>query len=562
MTNLEKYLYQLRRIEEHRSKAAEKEIRKIYKELLKELKAYLADVYFTYSVDDILEYGTLARVGMDARFLEEVEQRINDITPRVAKSINSTVTLAYDACYAGMQNAVLKAAGNREALKQALSTITAATPDVIAAAVNNPVSGLTLKDTLEKHRKDIIYDIKKNIGVGLSNGDRFSTMARRISECLDGDYKKSVRIVRTEAHRVREAGLNDAATDIDNTLRNGSSGYVMAKTWHTMEDSRVRPSKQKRAKYNHIKMEGVTIAQDELFEMPSGATCKCPGQTGVAGEDINCRCYVSYDLVKASELTKVQDGEKTIEEAAEAEEPTKQEEPTEPEQEQEPAKRKQIDAGHGIVQDEELEDFNNRAYESIKKETGYSDKEAKEFHQNMQYYFGGNYEAFTEGEAVKEIKIIDAGLARMKAYDGDIYRGMGFLDDYKDSYLQFKNIEVGSEISMRSLSSWTSDIEAAQAFGGKPEAYRDTVLLVCKNNKTSVGVQHISNYRDVEAEVLARSDTKWTVKSVETRNSYDAYEDYLANYTGKDKDYLREIFEDDADEFRSHSYTVIEVEEI
>ena len=34
MTNLEKYLYQLRRIEEHRSVVAEKEIRKIYKELV------------------------------------------------------------------------------------------------------------------------------------------------------------------------------------------------------------------------------------------------------------------------------------------------------------------------------------------------------------------------------------------------------------------------------------------------------------------------------------------------------------------------------------------------
>ena len=62
--------------------------------------------------------------------------------------------------------------------------------------------GLTLKDTLEKHRKDIIYAIKRDIGVGLSNGDRYTTMARRISKNLDGDYKKSIRIVRTEAHRV------------------------------------------------------------------------------------------------------------------------------------------------------------------------------------------------------------------------------------------------------------------------------------------------------------------------------------------------------------------------
>lgn len=331
MTNLEKYLYQLRRIEEHREVAAEKEIRKIYKELLKELNSYLAEIYIHYNENDMLNYGNLAKAGMDARFLEEVEQRINGITPKVSTFINNTVTLTYEACYDGMRNAVVKAAGNRELLKQAFSTVTAVTPDVIKRAVENPVSGLTLKDTLEKHRKEIIYDIKRNIGVGLTNGDRYSTMAKRISESVDGDYKKAIRIVRTETHRVRESGFNDAATAINDTLKQGKSGYVMAKTWKTMKDERVRPNtvyktksgwkKGKNSKYNHEKMDGVTIAQDDLFELPSGATCKAPSQTGVAGEDINCRCYVSYDLVLASELTKVKDGKKTIEEAAQVEKP-------------------------------------------------------------------------------------------------------------------------------------------------------------------------------------------------------------------------------------------------
>ena len=325
MTNLEKYLYQLRRIEQHRAAAAEKEIRKIYKQILKELNSYLANIYLLYSENDMLTYGDLARVSMDARFLEEVEQRISGISPQVAKQIEETVTQTYEACYDGMVHAVNKAAGNRELLREAFSTVTAVSPDVIRAAVNNPVSGLTLKDTLEKHRKEIIYDIKRNIGIGLTNGDRYTSMARRIAESLDGDYKKAVRIVRTEVHRVRESGFNDAAADVNNALKNGKSGYVMAKTWHTMEDERVRPQKQKRKTYNHVKMNGVTIPQDELFKLPSGATCMCPSQTGVAGEDINCRCYLSYDLVLSSELTKVQNGKKTLEEAAQVEKP----EPTE-----------------------------------------------------------------------------------------------------------------------------------------------------------------------------------------------------------------------------------------
>lgn len=323
MTNLEKYLYQLRRIEEHRAVKAEKEIRKIYKELLKELIGYLGNIYATYSEGDELNYSALAKAGMDARFLEEVEQRINSVTPKVAKQIQETVEATYAACYDGMVDAVKKAGSNRELLQKAFESVSAVTPDVIRANVNNPVSGLTLKDTLEKHRKDIIYDIKKNIGVGLSNGDRFSTMAQRISESVDGDYKKSIRIVRTEAHRVRESGFNDAATSINETLKQGKSSYVMAKTWRTMADERVRPNKAKgkSKKYNHVKMDGVTIPQDELFRLPSGATCMCPSKTGVAGEDINCRCYLTYDLVLASELTKVQDGKKTIEEAAQVEKP-------------------------------------------------------------------------------------------------------------------------------------------------------------------------------------------------------------------------------------------------
>ena len=307
MTNLEKYLHQLRRIEEHREATSEKEIRKIYKSILKDLQNYLTQIYMSYGEDDALTYGVLAAAGMDARFLEEVERRINGITPQVSTEINKTVNDTYEACYNGMRTAVEKASGNRETLQQAFSTVKAVTPDIIKQAVNNPVSGLTLSDTLEKHRKDIIYDIKKNIGVGLMNGDRYTTMARRISDSLDGDYRKSIRIVRTEAHRVRESGYNDAATAINGALKNGKTGYVMAKTWKTMSDERVRPLRQKRKTYNHVEMDGVTIPQDELFELPSGAKCMCPGKTGVAGEDINCRCIVVYDLVKESELTK-QDG--------------------------------------------------------------------------------------------------------------------------------------------------------------------------------------------------------------------------------------------------------------
>lgn len=293
--DLERLLVQVRRIEEHREKGAELEIRKTYQRLLQELRHYLADEYSQYAENDQLTYDILQRHGTYARFLEEVEQRINDISPEIRRQIRSTVEQTYEYTYNGMIDCVRRAALGAE-----LGSLNACTPEVLRRAVENPISKLTLNDRLEKHRKEIIYDIKQNISVGLVNGDRYSTMARRIKQSVDGDYKKAIRIARTETHRVREAGNHDAARSVDEVLKTGESGMRMTKTWRTMKDERVRPAKArgKKQKYDHRKMDGMEIPVEDEFTLPSGAKTVAPGQSGVAGEDINCRCYLAYGLKK------------------------------------------------------------------------------------------------------------------------------------------------------------------------------------------------------------------------------------------------------------------------
>lgn len=294
--DLDRLLAQVRRIEEHREKGAEKEIRKVYQELLKELRYYMADAYTQYAEDDQLSYGILQKHSYYARFLEEVEKKINDISPEVKRLIRSTADQTYEYTYNGMLDCVKKAV----AAPEIAVGLKACTPNIIRRAVENPVSKLTLNDRLEKHRKEIVYNIKQDISVGLMNGDRYSTMANRIKQSVEGDYKKAIRIARTEAHRVREAGNHDAAASVDDVLKTGESGMRMMKTWKTMKDERVRPAKAKgkNRKYDHRKMDGVTILVDEEFTLPSGAKTMAPGQSGVAGEDINCRCYLSYGLQK------------------------------------------------------------------------------------------------------------------------------------------------------------------------------------------------------------------------------------------------------------------------
>lgn len=306
--DLEYYLAQARRIEAHRDAGFEKEIKKLYTEMLTGLRATLADAYTKWGTDDQLTFAMLQRAGYEARFLKEIQEQVDVATKMQAARLRTTVGKAYEFAYKSMVEGVEKAAAGIEGLEDIFEAAEAITPEQIKAVVNNPVSGLTLNDRLEKHRKDIIYNIKQTVGVGLMNGDRYTTMAKRIAESLDGDYKKAIRIVRTETHRVREAGNIDAALKVDEELQNGTSEMRMVKTWRSMQDERVRPQQRRKTKKgwvtkmgksppNHMKMDGQIVLANELFDLGGGVKAMAPGQSGNAADDINCRCYASYEMM-------------------------------------------------------------------------------------------------------------------------------------------------------------------------------------------------------------------------------------------------------------------------
>mgnify|MGYP001625222527 CR=1 FL=1 len=313
MINLDELLVQARRIAEHRRADAEKDIRKTYKQISKELQHFLSDTYVRLSKDGKLTWDVMQQNNEYARFLEEITQLVDVATPQTQKVVEQLVDDMYKASYQAMMDGVKKASGMPNALNSEFANAKIQ-PQQIKAAVDNPVSGLTLSDTLEKHRKDIIFEIKRQIGVGLQNGDSYPTMAKRIARSLDGDYRKAVRIVRTEAHRVQEKGNLDAASDVDSALQREQSGMRMAKTWRTRKDERVRPQHRVKTahgwktkisgKANHVKMENVTVLQDELFDLGDGVKASAPGQSGSAANDINCRCYLSYALMTDAEFFK------------------------------------------------------------------------------------------------------------------------------------------------------------------------------------------------------------------------------------------------------------------
>lgn len=301
---LNELLHEIRRIEQSREILTEKKIKKIYKQLLKELNHFLADEYVKYSQEGKLTVAMLQEKSRYAKFLEEIEANVNNLTPEIAALIRKTVEDTYTACYKGMSDAVLNAEDTKSALRYLKDL--SVRPEVMKRAIENPVSGLILPDILERNRREVIYDIKQQINISLMNGDRYETTAKKITEKLDMSYAKAVNIVRTETHRVTESGFMDSAKDINQALDN--TEFVYTAVWRTMRDERVRPqqryhtrtgwktSKSKNGA-NHQKMEGTIIQAGGRFELEPGVYAECPGTSGTARNDCRCRCFLEYELM-------------------------------------------------------------------------------------------------------------------------------------------------------------------------------------------------------------------------------------------------------------------------
>lgn len=152
--------------------------------------------------------------------------------------------------------------------------------------INKSVAGKVRTERAKQAKSNLQYDVIGTINKGLENGQTYTQTAKELKKRFGKDINKSVATARTESHRVVETTKYDTMEEIAKQVK-------MTKTWHSVKDERVRSS--------HAAMDGVTIPFEDDFTLPSGVTCPRPGETGEAAEDINCRCYLSFDVVKEEE---------------------------------------------------------------------------------------------------------------------------------------------------------------------------------------------------------------------------------------------------------------------
>lgn len=282
MIDLSKYAEQLEKLTDKELEALEKEILKLYDELRKSNMQKLSDAFAKYEVDGQLSYTEMARYNRLETLMKSLEEQITQ-SQKLYKSILFTAlgNILFDSYL--HQSWSLGIEANEEVIPVKKLSMK---DRMVNAAIVNPVAGLTLNEILERHRREIIWNVRQETTRAIVRGSTYREMVDVLTTVLQGDRDKAIRIARTESHRARETGSLEYAKQLQ------SNDIKTTKKWVTMKDSRVRKTR----KANHQKMNGVTVDLDELFDLGGGKKTMAPGQSGYAEHDINCRCILTYQV--------------------------------------------------------------------------------------------------------------------------------------------------------------------------------------------------------------------------------------------------------------------------
>lgn len=148
---------------------------------------------------------------------------------------------------------------------------------VLSLTVNSKLSD-TLYNSLGINIKDLKKTIRSEISRGISQSYSFEKIAQLISNTSKNSFNNSVRIARTEGHRITQESAQNCMTNAK------KKGAKIVKEWCAVLDSKTRTT--------HQLLDGKRVDVDKPFVNDNGNKAMYPSGFGIAEEDINCRCCV------------------------------------------------------------------------------------------------------------------------------------------------------------------------------------------------------------------------------------------------------------------------------
>lgn len=245
-----------------------------YKASLQYVRAQLKKLQKKFSGDSIT-YG-------------EASQRLRNIEPQIIKNINklnknSTLIVSkgikdlYEENFS-MFNKIIGKALETKAPSFGLIN----TRSVNASVINK----FDWVGAQTRYSNKLLQNIKSNITQGLISGKSYKTVVNNITNRFNVSVSNASRICRTELHRAESAARIDSIAEAQQIGE--SLGFKVAKIWSSfVGDGRTRQS--------HIDLDGTEADDNGMFNV-GGILCEGPGMSGIAEEDIGCRCTITIGV--------------------------------------------------------------------------------------------------------------------------------------------------------------------------------------------------------------------------------------------------------------------------
>jgi hypothetical protein len=252
-------------------KQYEREVGKIFRDALDEIRVEMSKIYEKYAINGILtkaqmtQYNRLATlekniIGIMHPAAREATRLIDRLKPEEYGEAFFRTAWAFD----NETGVALKwGALNKEA---------------VVASLENPF--------FDSAKRSFWFNVDNRvvnaINNGLALGQSYTEMMRDMKDMVNRDNYEIMRVLRTELHSAEELGTSDS---YDTALEQGINGKVV---WIATLDGQTRES--------HQAMDGVERDEDGMFRGEIGEA-PYPGWEGLPAEErINCRCDIRFEI--------------------------------------------------------------------------------------------------------------------------------------------------------------------------------------------------------------------------------------------------------------------------
>ena len=205
------------------------------------------------------------------QFQESLQKQIDSFTASLNsgqyKSINEYLKGCYETGYIGTMYDI---AGQGIPLIMPIDQ-----KKITKAMTHNTKLSTTLYKRLGVDLNLLKKRIANNISRGIATASEYRVIARNIAADSNVGFNRSMRIARTEGHRIQI----ESAVDAQHAAKDAGADIV--KQWDAALDGRTRP--------HHRMLDGQIRELDEPFEV-DGMKVMHPSGFGRASEDVNCRC--------------------------------------------------------------------------------------------------------------------------------------------------------------------------------------------------------------------------------------------------------------------------------